>query len=278
MSIDRRLMERRRTVAEDNAKRSMSRLLKLLLFLVVVGAVVWLVFSPWLSVSKVTSSGIVASDSHAVLVDHGVSAGTPMILVSVSEVEGALLEDPWVAEATVRRHWPDEVTVAVTERVPVAWVRTDGGWTRRAIDGVALPSKSEPDDGMARIDLPGISDAEATEDVDLLGALAFAAALPPDLFRDTVLARRDGEMWASVFGYEVRLGRSVDMAEKALSLDALLEENLPETATLVLIAPTNPAVVTPSGEEGADEEGVDNDTEGTGADDDTGSSDSNGDS
>lgn len=245
MSIDPRLKERRKTVAEDYAKRNVARLLKFLALVLVVGAAVWVVFSPWLSVSQVTTSGVEASTTHSVLADQRVVAGTPMILIDPSHVRQTLLEDPWVAEATVRREWPDEVTVDVTERTPVAWVQTEGGWTRRAIDGVAVPSGTEPSGDMARIEMVTVPDSEATQSTDLLGALQFVDALPGEHEGGAVVTRTGGEVWATVEGFQVRLGRAVDMTEKALSLDALLEEALPDGSTLVLIAPTNPALMTP---------------------------------
>lgn len=256
MSIDPRLMERRKTVAEDNAKRSVSRLLRFLVFVMVVGAGAWLIFSPWLSVSQVTTSGIRASGSHSVLVDQGVTAGTPMVLVSASATERALLGDPWVAEAEVRLNWPNQVTVEVVERSPVAWVLTESGWSRRALDGVALPSQPEPDDEMARIEMPTLADDDAPDSAQLLGALEFVARLDPPLHAGTTVTLSDGELWASVSGFQVRLGRPVDMGEKALSLGALFQQqNLPEGSTVVLIAPTNPAVSSPS--EGEDAENDD---------------------
>lgn len=247
MSIDHRLIERRKTVAEDNAKRNLTRLLKFLAVVVLAGGMVWLVFSPWLSVSMVTTTGIEASDGHAILAEESVVAGTPMILISASRVEAKLLQDPWVSEASVDMHWPDEVTVDVVERVPSAWVNTEGGWTRRATDGVALPSPVEPDREMARIDMPELADSEAAQSSDLLGALEFVDALGSNLHQETVITRIDDELWASVGEYQVRLGRAVDMSEKARSLQALLGLNPPEGSTLVVIAPTNPSVKGPDG-------------------------------
>jgi hypothetical protein len=254
MSIDPRLIERRKTVAEDQAKKNVSRLLKFLTAVVVVGGGVWLVFSPWLSVSMVATSGIEASDTHATLVEQGVVAGTPMILISAPRVQAALLQDPWVAEAMVRLHWPDEVTVEVVERVPTAWVQTEEGWARRALDGVALPSAPEPDEDLAWIEMPDLADSDAAESAELLGALEFVDALAHDLHQGTVLRRHQGELWATVAGYQVRLGREVDMTQKAASLRALLDKDLPEGSTVVLIAPTNPSVMTPKSQrDGGDE-------------------------
>jgi POTRA domain, FtsQ-type len=249
MSIDPRLMERRQTVAEDNAKRNVTRLLKFLAFALVVGALVWLVFSPWMSVSQVDTSGVEASNAYAILADQQVVAGTPMIRLDARGTEQALLEDPWVGEAKVRLHWPNRVEVAIVERVPVAWALTAGGWTRRAIDGVALPSGPEPDPEMVRIEMPELADVAATSTPEMLGALQFVEALPTSLRRGSEVSHHDGEMWATVLGYQVRLGRAVEMREKALSLSALLEEDLPAGAVLVLIAPTNPAVMSPGADD-----------------------------
>lgn len=273
MSIDARLMERRKTVAEDNAKRNVGRLLKFLLLVVIVGAGVWLVFSPWLSVKQVVTAGIQTSTANSVLAESRVRAGTPMILIDVSQVESLLLEDPWVASATVSRDWPDTVVVDVVEREPAAWVRTEGGWTRRALDGVALPSASEPDGDMVRIEMPHLTDGDAESSIELAGALEFAQALPADLHAGTLVTYQDEELWATVSGHQVRLGRSDDMTEKALSLTALLEEGQPAGSTLILIAPTNPAATAPSTDDG-EADGVDSADPG----EEDGSNDSNDDS
>ena len=248
MSIDPRLMERRKTVAEHKAKLTVVRLLKFLTLCVVVGSLIWLLFSPWLSVAEVETSGASVSDAHAILASEGVVAGTPMIMVRAGAAETALLDDPWIAKADVSVQWPDRVVVTVEERRPLAWVKTSGGWTRRAIDGEPLPSADKPGGRMARIDMPDLSDADTTESVELAGALEFVDALPTDRRKGTVLTTDDGELWATVAGYQVRLGRAVEMREKALSLDALLDETIEDGSLIVLIAPTNPAVLTPSAE------------------------------
>lgn len=259
MSIDPRLMERRKTVAEDNAKRNVSRLLKFLLIVLVAGALVWLIFSPWLSVARVDTVGVEDSSAHAVLAESGVRAGTPMILIDPAAVERRLAADPWIATVTVSRDWPDLVTVTVEERFPVAWVHTDEGWSRHAVDGVALPSADEPDPEMGWVEMPALPAGETTQSRELLGALEFIAALDPDLQGGTVVRIQEGELWATVGGFEVRLGRADEMAEKALSLGALLEKNLEPGSILTLIAPTNPSSLAPV--TGQDEEHEDNEPE-----------------
>lgn len=245
MTIDPRLAERRKAVAEDNAVRNVGRLLRFLALLVVAGALVWLALSPWLSVNQVRTAGIGTSDAHSLLVEHGVVAGTPLILLRPGEIEEALEADPWISEARVHLNWPDEVVVRVEEREPVAWFNTSGGWRWRDIEGVALPGPETPDPTMAQIQLPGLDDRDAGTSPVVLGAAEFVDNLPEELHETTFLRVVEGELWATVQGWEVRLGRPVDMAEKALSLVALLDEPLPEGATLILVAPTHPATDTP---------------------------------
>jgi cell division protein FtsQ len=255
MSIDPRLMERRKTVAEDNAKKSISRLLKFLVVVVLAGAFAWLLFSPWMSVDHVDTTGIRSSSANSILAESGVRAGAAMILIDPAKVESRLLDDPWIAQATVSRDWPDLVTVDVEERTPVAWVRAGEGWARRAVDGVAVPSAAEPDDSLGRVDMPDLREAETTTSPELLGALEFMAALDHDLHDDAVVTVQEGELWATVSGFEVRLGRADEMAEKALSLAALLEDGLEKGTAINLIAPTHPAT-TGSGMEDDGDEGV----------------------
>lgn len=246
MSIDPRLIERRHEVAEDRARRRVGRLIRFLIALGLIGGGVWLLLSPLLSVEEVTTTGIVASSTHAALVDRGALAGTPMILIRPGEIEKALEADPWVRDAAVELDWPNRVLVRVEERVPTAWVETGGGWGRYAVDGVLLSTAGEPDDSLPWIHLATVAIADTVTSREVLGALEFVTALPEELRVGTgVRAEANGELWAEVAGYPVRLGRAVEMEAKALSLDALLDEQPPAGSTLTLIAPTHPAISLP---------------------------------
>lgn len=245
MTIDPRLAERRKTVAEDHAKRNVSRLLRVLFGAAVLAALTWLAFSPWFSVSQVRTAGIQTSDANLILVEQNVVAGRPMVLIRSGVVETALESDPWIAEARVHLDWPRQVIVRVVERTPVAWVETAGGWTRRAIDGVAVPSALQPDRTLPWVHLPGLDDADATGASLVLGAVEFSAHLFEEFRSGTIVTVEEGDLWAMASGYRVRLGRPVEMKAKALSLGALLQESIPEGSTLILIAPTHPAISPP---------------------------------
>lgn len=270
MTIDPRLADRRRDVAEDRARRNVNRILRFLAVVAVVGGVVWLMLSPTFSVESVEVSGVQTSETNTVLAANKVVAGRPLILIRTDAIEAELLGDPWVKEASVDLDWPRSVVVAISERSPVAWVENADGWFRRAVDGVALPGESVPDDTMGQIRLPSVSADDAVESPLMLGALEFIDTLPVALGSNAIVDERSGELWALVGGFEVRLGRPVEMADKALSLATLLEEPLVAGSVINMIAPTNPAVV-PPGTDGA----IDGET-GTGGDGSTGDSDDSG--
>jgi cell division protein FtsQ len=206
------------------------------------GVVVWFLLSPWMSIGEMQLAGVIASDTEDILAEHAVVEGRPLILIRTAQVEDRIEADPWVKEADVTLHWPDEVVVRVVERTPQAWVETASGWSRRGEDGEAVPSPAEPDNTLGWVRLPAVLEGDAAGSDLVLGSIEFLSALPPQLAVTSAIRHEDGELWAVVDGYQVRLGRATEMREKAVSLVALLSEEIPTTSTLVLIAPTNPAV------------------------------------
>lgn len=266
MTIDPRLLERRRSVAEVNAHRSMGRLLRFLAVILLLGGVFWLAMSPWFSVARVRTAGIVSSNAHASLAERGVVVGTPMVLVRTGDVESSLEADPWIIEARVDRDWPDEVVVRVIERIPVIWVQSAEGWSWRAVDGKSVPGPESPDESSPKLIAQVMPESELDGSLLVQGAAEFVVSLPDPLRQGLTLVMEQGEIWAEVEGYEIRLGRPVDMEAKALSLGALLREDLPAGSTLILVAPTNPAVELP-GSEAAEAESAGESDEAGGRDD-----------
>ncbi|MCI0424583.1 MAG: FtsQ-type POTRA domain-containing protein [Actinobacteria bacterium] len=248
MTIDPRLADRRREVAEHKAQRNLRRLLRFLAALLVAGGVVWFLLSPWMSADRVRVAGVVASETELLLVRLGVVVGRPLVLIRAGVVETALEADPWVISADVDLDWPSDVVVRVVERTPRAWVETADGWTRRAEDGGAVPSAPEPDNTLGWVRMPHVPETEAATSEVVLGAIEFIHALPSDLARVTAVRFEEGELWAVVDGHQVRLGRETEMTAKAVSLVTLLTEDIPDGATLILVAPTHPAVAPGPGE------------------------------
>jgi cell division protein FtsQ len=68
----------------------------------------------------------------------GLSSSTNVMWFDPGAVEQRLESNPWVATATVSRRLPGTIRISVVERVPVAMIRDERGFTIVAADGVAL--------------------------------------------------------------------------------------------------------------------------------------------
>jgi len=159
-----------------------------------------------------------------------VQRGDHLLLVDPEAVEAALLRDPWVARAEVRRRLPPALDVDVTERRAVALVDLSGLYLVDARGEVF--KRAAPGDGL---DLPVVTGIERDTWIErrgeveplLSGALALMSAWAE--------ARLDGrapiseihvdpDLGATVTtgdGAEVRLGQR-DLEEKLSRLSRLL--------------------------------------------------------
>ena len=242
--IDRRIADRRRTVKEDGARRRLRRLL-VLSFLVGLGGIGgWLLYqSSYLAVEEITIDGQVESQAAAILAEHRVVVGAPTINMRDEVIEAALLDDPWIAAASVRVTWPGSITVQILEHAPLGWVETEAGWLLATASGTVLDSAPEPGEGMPLISVGSTAVASGSElDAAAVAALEFVAGLPAELGNDAVVTGSEQELAAIVAGRLVILGYPADMVEKAAALAAVLESGVPEGAEISVVSPERPAV------------------------------------
>ena len=241
--VDPRLAERRRTVAESNARKHLRRIFWALLVVAIVGTFGWLAQSPWFSIAHIAVSGVQGSDTHQILQTAGVVEGTPLIAVAPGRVEEQLEADPWIAEATVRRVVPDAIEVVVDERIPFAWVQAGSGWAVIAEDLTVLRMDPGPTGPWVAIEGSGLDRGDRLDDPWVTGGVIFLAGLPAETRSQVSLTERDGELWANMDALAVRLGLPTEMEAKAAALLAILEEGIPPGSVVNLIAPTRPALV-----------------------------------
>lgn len=240
--VDPRLAERRRTVAESNARRRLRKIFWGLVVVAIAAGAGWVAQSPFFSIAHIAISGVEGSDTHQILRTAGVVEGTPLIKVGPGHIEALLEEDPWILDATVRRFIPDAVEVVVTERAPFAWVQTASAWAVIAEDLVVLRLDPEPAGPVLVLDA-ATRDIDRFDDSRVAGGVVFLAGLPADMRSQVSLFEQDGELWANVAGMAVRLGLPTEMKEKAAALVAILDEEIPPGSVINLVAPTRPAVV-----------------------------------
>jgi cell division protein FtsQ len=96
---------------------------------VLVVAAVWLVwFSPVLAVTEVRVLGATSVPVDEVRESAGRQLGVPLARVDVDGIAERVGAIPQIGAVEVRRGWPDVLVVVVTERTPLAVVRSDGGF------------------------------------------------------------------------------------------------------------------------------------------------------
>jgi cell division septal protein FtsQ len=205
---------------------------------VAVGAVGWgFCLSPLLDVDRVQVQGAEMSGADMVEKAAGIDRGEAMVTLKLSRVAAAVEELPWVATATVTRHWPGAVRVEVSERRPserrplAVVAGTDGSWVLVDGDGRQL---AFADDGalpdLARIVGLDVEPQLGTTLGEEAGAALELARLLPTALPGVVaqVAATDGgfEMTLAQRAGEatlVRFGDSARLADKVDALTALVD-------------------------------------------------------
>ena len=242
-----RVAQRRKNVSEDRARRRLRWVLIVIAMITAVAFGLWLIKSPVLSIRSIDVTGAQRSDPMSDIIALGYGNGTPTIDVDAGLIRRRIERNPWVSSADVRVGWPGSITVAVTERRPVAPARAGDGWVILSASSTVLQAVPEPstDRVVIDIDLGGVDVGDTIDDPLVRGAIDFAAALREDLQAGArVTAQGDG-LFATVAGHTIRLGRPKDIAAKASVIAALIDQGIDPDAPTDVIAPTRPAVPNP---------------------------------
>lgn len=257
--MDPRLADRRRRVAEDRARSNVTRLIRFLVVLAPLAALVWFIQSPFLSVAEIQVNGANQVDVGSVLATHGVVEGRAMISLDLSAPERVLAANPWVSEVSLSRDWPRTVRVEVVERTPAVNGRFSNGWSLLAADAVILERVDAPRADLPSAEFDGVAARDATDSLEVAGAVEFLSTLPTSLGRGALVRRGTDGLEGIVAGFTVRLGGPFEMSSKAAVTAALIETELEEGSILTVVAPASPAVLPPGAGDGADQDTADND-------------------
>lgn len=249
-TVEPRIAERRRTISEDRARKRLRWILITILVVAIAVVSMWLVRSPFLSISTIEVTSVTQADPDSALVRLGVGVGTPTVDVDATAIQSVIEEDPWVASVSVSVRWPGSIEIDIVERVASTPARAGSGWVMMSVDSTVLMAVSQPAAGalLIDIDLASVSPGDAIDDPLIVGALTFAEALRDDLKENTVIYADGDGLFATVSRHTVRLGRPVDMANKAAVLAGLLDNGLDPDASINVIAPSRPAVLNPQPE------------------------------
>jgi cell division protein FtsQ len=126
VAIEPRILERREEVARQRVRKRL-RVAGIGGAVVVVMVGAWATLhSPVLAARHVTVIGAIHTGVGPVEAAVGLT-GQPLVDVNPGLVAARVEALPWVAHATVTKHWPDGISVTVVERVPAAVVDSGHG-------------------------------------------------------------------------------------------------------------------------------------------------------
>lgn len=244
--MDPRIAARRREVQESRARRSLRRIVRLLVVGAAGAGLWWLITSPLFSVADVSVSGATETPVAELVAGAGAGPGTPLIRVDTAAVEAALLDHRWVLDAEVTRTWPNGLTVSIDERVPVVQIQTTDEVLTVAVDGVVLRTAEAMDRGaLPVIDGRALQVGDPAADPDMRSAVEFLAALGPELGLGATGYFGPEGLVARVAGFDVRVGGPGEEEEKAEALRVILATRPEEGSVITVVSADRPAVLPP---------------------------------
>jgi cell division protein FtsQ len=203
----------------------------------VIGGAVWLLyFSATLAARGATVTGVGYLTEEQVVTAAQIPVGQPLVRVDLGAVESRVRALPAVRSVTVTRAWPDQVSIDIVERTPVAVVEVSGAIRGMDLDGVLFREYPRIPSDLPLITTTSLADSSARKE-----AARVVSALPPALARRVdhvevvtidriTLVLRDDRT--------VVWGSADDSAQKARVLEVLLEHDAKEYDVSVPSQPT----------------------------------------
>ncbi len=265
-SIDPRIRQRRTAVARDQGRRRLRVIVAVTAAAVLCIGTVGVLHSGLFSARHVMVLGADNTPEAAVVQAAGLTSHPPLIDVNAPAAATAVKALPWVNTAVVARHWPDSVTVTVTERAAAAVVARTGGGVALVDDTGRILAWNPTEAGLAVLSAPGRRPGAPGQHltVGYKPGLEVLSALPAVL-RAQVTAVTVGPRGAVTLGLSHQvtavLGSAVDLPAKFESLASLLagappggpeviDLTVPEVPTVAPVAkaksPTPTTTVPPS--------------------------------
>jgi len=126
-AIDPRIRQRRVAIQRSQGRKRLLWLGGATGLLVLVVLVVALAHTPWFGAQVITVTGAHPRTSESAIVDAaGLEHHPPLVGVDPGVLARRVESLPFIATAQVRKHWPDGVQIAVTEREPVVQMAGPG--------------------------------------------------------------------------------------------------------------------------------------------------------
>lgn len=180
------------------------------------GAVYAVWFSAALDVERVRVIGAAPQLEADVVAAASIPVGEPIAGIDTASVAQRVTDIPWVKSVDVRRGWPHEIVIAVTEREAIARTMVAGEAQGVDADGIVFTPQVPLTDDLVMVTADGPA---------LVASVQVLAALPPEI-KDRVTrvaaSTRDDVRLHLKSGSIVRWGSAQEPDFKAKVLAALL--------------------------------------------------------
>jgi cell division protein FtsQ len=245
-----RIRARRVAVTRAQGRRRLRVLVAAGVTAALVAGAVAILFSGLASARHITVRGSVHTPVPQVLAAAGVASHPPLIEVDPGAVAGDLERLPWVAKATVLRHWPDALTIVITERIAVAVIARRGGVALVDAGGRVLSWGVVAPAGLPVLSAPGAVGVPGTElAAPSRPGLTVVSTLPPALagrVRAVVVGADHSVTLDLGGGVRAALGQATTLGAKFESLASVLAGANPRGPALIdVTVPDEPLVGPP---------------------------------
>jgi cell division protein FtsQ len=95
-------------------------------------------------ISEVALAGEHEVDRGEILALAGITDRSSLLFLDASRARARLLTNPWIAEATILKLYPDRLRIEIRERLPYALWQKDGRVALIAVDGTVLETAAPP--------------------------------------------------------------------------------------------------------------------------------------
>ena len=193
------------------------------LILATLAGLVYLVgFSPVLAVARVEISGTDVASDKEVSQAAAVELGTPLVRLDVPGIAERVAGLPPVAEVSVTRQWPDQVTIAVTEREARLALASGSGYLIADASGVVFDTATSRPKGLVLVEA-NPRDQQALADAGVV----FSSLSEKTAEKVTVVQARgrDSITLRLEKGIRVFWGSAEQSELKSEVLDVLLEQD-----------------------------------------------------
>ena len=252
--IDPRIRQRRVAIARTKGRRRLRWLAAALAAAVALVAAIALLHTVLFSARVVSVSGAHSHTTTAAIVSAArLGAHPPLISVDPGPTAARVEALPYIASARVERHWPDGVTIAVTERVPVAVMAGPGAaWSVLDGDGRTLQVVAARPPGLLALAVTTPAGALVPGAVgrslpaDASAGLTVSRTLPPAFVAQVVsvpVAAAGTVSLGLSSGIAVLIGTADDLTAKYEDVAAIIAHGSLQGATTIdVTVPQSPTV------------------------------------